>query len=140
MRTQDDRFWSKVDFGEDDAACWLWARAKSVDGYGVFAECRTKAAKAHRWAYESLRGPIPAGLEIDHLCRIRHCVNPWHMEPVDHLTNVRRSPGRQSHTHCVRGHEFTPENTRYHPSAPNVRVCRACRRYVPLAEFLARGG
>jgi hypothetical protein len=80
------RFWSKVDQGED---CWRWTACTS-NGYGRFSVKR-QPVLAHRFAYELLVGPIPEGLELDHLCRNRWCVNPDHLEPVTHDENVRRA-------------------------------------------------
>ena len=85
---------------------------------------------AHRVVYEILVGPIPVGLELDHLCRNRACVNPDHLEPVTTRTNLLRgySPWacRARQTHCKRGHEFTPENT--YGTGDGRRYCRTCRR------------
>lgn len=97
------RFWSKVDKGEN---CWLWTGRTKPDGYGVFKNKapngRWKHVYAHRFAYETERGPIPDGLTIDHLCRVRNCVNPDHLEPVTRNENMRRS----RKPHCRRGHLF----------------------------------
>lgn len=81
------RFWAKVDAEGD---CWVWTGALSDTGYGSFAPAG-KAKSAHRFAYESLVGPIPVGLQLDHLCRNRACVNPDHLEPVSATENTRRS-------------------------------------------------
>lgn len=84
----------------------------------------------HRVVYELRVGPIPEGLELDHLCRVRHCANPEHLEPVTGRENIRRgtSPsainGRK--THCKNNHEFTPENTYVSPLGK--RTCRTCRK------------
>lgn len=72
-------------------ACWEWIGSKSGDGYGRFWNGRG-LVNAHRWSYEDRRGEIPDGLELDHLCRNRSCVNPWHLEPVTKSENLRRSP------------------------------------------------
>lgn len=88
MSALDERFWAKVD-RRSDAECWLWLAATAGAGYGQFG-ANGKSVRAHRYAYEALVGPIPDGLEIDHLCNIRLCVNPGHMEPVTHAENVRR--------------------------------------------------
>lgn len=106
--------------------CWQWTAAASPTGYGHFWNGERVVA-AHRWAYEYFVGPIPEGLEIDHLCRNRSCVNPQHLDPVLHVANVRRSgiDGR-SEQHCRNGHEFTSENTYTHERT-GYRQCRACR-------------
>jgi hypothetical protein len=89
------RFWDKVRHG-GPADCWEWMGAKNPHGYGRFWVGR-KCYQAHRVIYEGAVGTIPDGLVIDHLCRVRHCVNPSHMEPVTDLENRRRGdkPGRK---------------------------------------------
>lgn len=117
------RFWAKV---EKTATCWNWLGATSDKrgGYGrVWRPRSRRHAYAHRVAYELEVGPIPDGLVIDHLCRNRTCVNPAHMEPVTFQENINRGIASPIKTHCIRGHEFTPENTR---QTPSKRTCRAC--------------
>ncbi len=84
------------------------------------------------------KGPIPEGLELDHLCRVRHCVNPDHLEAVTHRENIRRGLGGPR-SHCINGHEFTPENTSL---KRGWQACRACSREkmrVRAAANLAAG-
>ena len=90
----DERFWSKV--VKRDDGCWEWIAARKASGYGVFnTDGRFgPVRRAHVLAYEDRRGPVPDGLEIDHLCRNRWCVNPDHMEPVTHRENLRRGLGK----------------------------------------------
>lgn len=95
LPTIDDRFWSKVSEA-DAAACWLWQGAMNSAGYGAFTVSTGNSQPAHRVAYELLRAPIPAGLQIDHLCNNAACVNPWHMEPVTASVNQRRKHERQT--------------------------------------------
>lgn len=128
-RDPDDRFWSRVD---KSGECWIWTAGKNSAGYGQFS-LRRRTVYAHRYAYERLRGPIPDGLELDHLCRVRACVNPAHLEPVTRRENQLRgeSPIAQKArwTHCPRGHEFTPENTYYRPDGDGRhRLCKTCAR------------
>src|SRR5688572_10483798 len=113
-KSTEDRFWEKV---EQTATCWIW-KASTSSGYGDFW-VDGKTVKAHRYAYTLLVGPIPEGMELDHVrergCTMTNCVNPAHLEPVTHTVNVLRGNGacaqNARQTHCVRGHEFTPENT-----------------------------
>lgn len=120
-------FWSRVNKTDE---CWNWTAAKKQGGYGHML-WRGQYRPAHAIAYELLVGPITAGLELDHRCRNPACVRPAHLEPVTHYENVMRgrSPfaSRAKQTHCVRGHEFTPENTYIHKSR-GVRICRTCHR------------
>ncbi|MET8404472.1 HNH endonuclease [Streptomyces sp900116325] len=127
--TAEERFWSKVN---KTPTCWLWT-GPSRSGYGLFAWGSAKTLKghcAHRHAYELVRGAIPEGKVLDHLCRIPLCVNPDHLEPVTLGENVLRGIGTSAinkrKTHCVNGHEFTPENTRI--GKTGHRACRACDR------------
>ena len=107
--------------------CWLWDGALSGAGYGqIGAEGGSPILLAHRVAWELYRGPIPEGTELDHLCRVRGCVNPWHVEPVTHLMNMQRG-ARASQQHCKRGHEFTETNTYRQPSRPQWRACHPCK-------------
>lgn len=90
---------------------------------------RQQQMLAHRYAWITLVGEIPAGLHIDHLCRNKVCVNPDHLEPVTPRVNVLRGysmvAANARATHCTHGHEFTPENTRL---KHGDRICRQCRR------------
>lgn len=132
----EERFWSKVDKDgplsencPELGPCWLWTRAKRPLGYGVFV-LNGRLDGAHRVAYELTVGPIPEGLELDHLCRRPACVRPDHLRPVTHQENSLRgySPMAQQarQTHCIRGHELTEANVYRRPGNPNKRECRTC--------------
>lgn len=124
-----DRFWAKV---QQTESCWLWTAARDHRGYGEFRVELPPArpAKAHRFAYETLVGPIPDGLELDHLCRNRACVNPDHLEPVTGRVNTLRgeSPTAQNarKTHCVHGHELPPRP----PMGGRRPKCKTCRAAI----------
>lgn len=111
------RFWRRV--YADEYGCWLWVGALRAT-YGR-TSVGGRAVYAHRVAYEDLVGPIPEGLTIDHLCRIRICVNPWHLEPVTRRENIRRSPRRSL---CKKGH---PLDGMRKQGAYRIRECLTCK-------------
>lgn len=87
LLTLEDKFWRRADqVGE----CWLWTGPLNKDGYGQFGLVNGRMLRANRYAYELTNGLIPDGLVTDHLCRVRHCVNPSHMELVDMRENTVR--------------------------------------------------
>ena len=109
--------------------CWLWTGWRR-NGYGITRLESRNLLYLHRVMYELLRGPIPAGMQIDHLCRIRLCCNPEHLEVVTPRENFLRQPRNGTHTHCVHGHELTPENLKIRPDGR--RLCRACHRATQM--------
>lgn len=119
------RFWSYV---QKTDGCWLWTARLNQSGYGQFA-IGGAMPSVHRLSYEALVGPIPDGLQLDHLCRVRNCVRPDHLEPVTAHENMRRgtSPFAENirKEACPRGHEYTDENTWLYRGS---RYCRECRR------------
>lgn len=120
------RFWSKVDKSGD---CWIWRGSRASLGYGQFPIGK-RMTLAHRIAYTFIRGSIPDGLVLDHLCQNTSCVNPDHLDPVTHRENILR--GSSPHainarkTSCPSGHPYSAENT-YIP-ASGGRKCRTCHR------------
>lgn len=140
-RTVAERFWSKVSGGDVDT-CWVWtASINKATGYGHFGVSASKFVVAHRFSYEFLRAEIPAGLQIDHLCRNRACVNPWHLEPVTPRVNVLRSTNpaavnarRES---CVNGHPLTEDNI-YRVAGKSHRTCATCHREKARGYYHAK--
>lgn len=121
------RFWAKVAI--DPAGHLLWTANKGNGGYGLF-RVGSRNLLAHRFSYEALVGPIPDGLQIDHLCRIRACVAPDCLEPVTPRENTLRgntsAAANAAKTHCLNGHPFDEQNTRI--DSHGKRQCRECQR------------
>ncbi len=121
-------FESKV--AREKNGCWLWFGATS-DGYGQ-GHFKGKTRQAHRVSYELANGPIPEGMQLDHLCRIRCCINPAHLEPVTCKENVHRGNGyagiNSRKTHCKNGHPLSGENLCV--TLNGQRNCRICRKAV----------
>lgn len=124
---------------EPMSGCWLWDARTTPNGYGqAHINERKRTMVIHKALYELERGPVPAGLQLDHKCRVRNCVNPDHVEPVTCSENNRRglNPSivmarNKAITHCPQGHEFTPENTimyRAKGKKSESRYCRACKK------------
>jgi len=116
----------RITYKIDDNGCWLWTRGLTSHGYAEIWIDK-KRYKVHRYMYEQKYGKIKAGLVCDHLCRVRRCINPDHIEPVTIRENVLRGigivPENAYKTHCINGHEFTDSNTRL---SKGKRYCRAC--------------
>ena len=127
------RFFAKVDF---TPCCWLW-RGTRTRGHGRFW-MHGRKHPAHRVAYEWLVSTVPADLEIDHLCRVRHCVRPEHLEPVTGTENILRGAGFSAtnarKTHCPQGHAYDETNT---SRVGHSRRCRTCRRQSEAAARAA---
>lgn len=128
MPTEDERFENFV-ARDPNSGCWIWAGCTENGGYGIFtrsAEHGSKPIMAHRYSYEQSVGEIPEGLVIDHLCRVRCCVNPNHLEPVTHKENLNRGINAKSEkTHCPQGHPYSGDNL-YIRTDNGGRECKAC--------------
>lgn len=119
---------------EDEKGCWLWQGRLLPHGYGAF-QYQGLSTTAHRIVYIQLVGEIPKGLEMDHLCRVRNCCNPSHLEPVTHHTNVIRGVAAEvtkarhkERTHCKRGHPLSGDNVYLYDGKYPTRICRTCGR------------
>lgn len=125
-------FWAKVDPCRTDG-CWFWTASRNKLGYGRFYAYGVKSHAAHRYAHELLVGPIPDGLEINHVCRQPSCVNPQHLEAVTHQVNMRlgftgvpSGVQQRAKTMCPYGHYYSAANTYVNPRGE--RQCRTCVR------------
>lgn len=132
----DVRFWSHVDkdgpipdYAPHLGCCWVWTLKPTKLGYTQFAVGYTSDGRqihrmAYNWSWEQENGPIPLGMQLDHLCRVTICVRPSHLEAVTPKINMERVP---KPTHCPQGHPYDEENTYVRPSNGR-RVCQECRR------------
>lgn len=126
-----DKVTSRVDIADMgyDSPCWISNRVAQPNGYTKLG-VKGRTLLTHRVAYEAFVGPIPDGLMIDHLCRVRACCNPAHLEPVDARENLVRGDTLTAHqvqqTHCLRGHPLSGENLYLRPDRFG-RMCRECR-------------
>jgi hypothetical protein len=126
------RFWTKA-MPEPNSGCWLWTGAVMRNGYGAFHVPAMGTGLAHRVAYILFNGEIPSDLQIDHRCRVRHCVNPDHLEPVTAAENLRRGrEARGPSTVCQRGHSMA--DCIIEGGVRRCRVCRAKNRSDALAR------
>lgn len=130
-----ERFWPKVNKDGPlceslGTHCWLWTASLNNGGYGNIAGKKNGkpfAFKAHIVAYAAVNGPIPKGLTLDHLCRVRNCVNPSHLEPVTLRINILRGRGvgviNASKTHCPAGHVLSPDNIYQSGGSKQCKIC-----------------
>ncbi len=134
-----ERFKEKVNINTK-TGCWEWDASLNEEGYGQFW-IDNKTLRAHRVSYELFKGKIPQGLQLDHLCRVRNCVNPEHLEPVTNKENHARGlTGKINHhclkkTHCPQGHEYIGNNLYVDPKGH--RYCKPCAR-VRWREWKSR--
>lgn len=151
--TAEERFWSKVDKRAPDA-CWPWLVWIGQGGYGVFADSTAGSVTAHKYAYVLTAGPVPAGLQLDHLCHTndpgcslgprcphRACCNPLHLELVTPRENVMRARTAPTainarKTRCLRGHPLSGDNLGV--SRVGKRYCITCRRERDRANYLRK--
>ena len=132
----EDRFWQKV---EKNEGCWIWTGSKSKLGYGYF-QINNKTKYAHRVSKELRHGSIAEGLVVCHKCDNPSCVNPDHLfigtMKDNMLDKMKKGRGRNNNTdktHCIHGHEFTPENTKI--TYRGNRQCKACNRFLAMRTY-----
>ncbi len=140
-----DRFWAKVnkngplpEYAPDLGNCWLWTAYHRSDGYGQFRES-PRTVRVHRWAYEQEYGPIPDGLQLDHLCRVHSCVKPSHLEAVTAAENSQRGETglhQRIKIYCPQGHPYDEENTYV---SQGRRECRTCNRESTRVSYAKHG-
>lgn len=127
-----DRFYRFIE-KIPEHGCWIWMGHLKPNGYGMFDK-----KNAHRVSYEFEIGQIPKGLDLDHLCRVRGCVNPNHLEPVTRSENLRRGETgsfakkqAEHRTHCTHGHPYDDKNTRWYSTKYGLaRSCKECQRQI----------
>lgn len=132
------RFWEKVLIRE--SGCWEWLGSKNWDGYGhSWHPGKNRIGLVHRWTYEAAKGPMPAGLVTDHLCRNRACCNPQHLEAVTYFVSTHRSTNPMAkfakRTHCAKGHPFSGENLLIRENGG--RRCRTCKNEIERRQYHA---
>lgn len=138
-----ERFRSKIRIDDPPIpfrdSCWTWTAHLDRKGYGRFQERSYVSARAHRFSYEALVGPIPGDLTIDHLCSNKACVNPAHMEPVTNAENVRRSRGSTEATFSC-GHPRSEENSVPTSAKPYTAFkCRMCKNRGDRSRRMTEG-
>ena len=118
-----------------ETGCWIWIAKINKDGRGqvkIRINGKWTSDLAHREVYKVYRGPIPNGTELDHLCRVPCCVNPWHLEPVTHKVNSQRGMGtwpmNPRRTHCKRGHLLLEANLVHYEGRNRCRLCCNLRK------------
>ncbi len=119
-----ERVWLRVE--PETNGCWIWKGYIGDGGYGLIVLDRRR--RVHRYLYEEFIGPVPDGLVLDHLCRVRHCVNPTHLEVVTQGENLRRGMGfpgiNARKTHCPQGHPYEGRNLKRNAGKRQCRICQ----------------
>lgn len=128
-------FWEKV---IKTKTCWLWVGNKNSRGYGQLCRKIGTTEFAHRVSYELIKGEIPKGMVLDHLCRVHNCVNPDHLEPVTNRENIMRGIGvaaeNAKKTHCPKGHQYSNKNYKS-INRKNKRRCIKCESAKKVANY-----
>lgn len=138
-----EKYEQRTDTSRGELGCWLWTGKLNHDGYAraVFGK---RHQMVHRWIYEQTYGPVPEGLECDHVCRNRACVNPAHINAVTHYENMQNrsmesfGKAQREKTHCPKGHPLSGDNLYVAPKRPTRRDCKACRSQSSKAQSAVR--
>lgn len=117
--------------------CWLWTGFKVTHGYGGLMH-EGVMMSAHRWSYQYHLGPIAKGMHIHHKCRVKHCVNPDHLEMLTPLAHAKHNPPAKK-THCLRGHPLTEFYKSIRPDGTYSRRCKVCHLDLCRRRDMARG-
>lgn len=132
-------------YKDPNSGCWIYLGQINAKGYPLCSFVNFKTKTAYRLVYELCKGKIPAGLEIDHVCRVRSCINPNHLDAVTHAENMRRSIGYNIGHHvltvCRKGHPYTPENEiirRHWKTGAIYHNCRICTNEAQRKNALKR--
>lgn len=130
----DRKLWGRVELVDNNGwDCWKWTGGLKDNGYSNVYLGNRRQMSGHRLSYQLMIGDIPDGLDLDHLCRLRSCINPYHLEPVTRRVNTLRSPigiaaSKAAQTECIHGHAFTAENTIRNRNG--TRKCRRCHNAI----------
>ncbi len=134
--TMEERF-SQYVIPVTESGCWLWTGGLVRHGYGAFHLQKNRKVHAHRFAYQLWKGPLDRTMDVDHLCKVKCCVNPDHLEMVTHRENVLRGNARAAHqarqTHCKNGHPLNGNNLIMR--GLYRRNCRTCGNAARLAYY-----
>lgn len=137
-----DRFWDKIEV-IPFCGCWIWVGCQNAKGYGRIGwpvpGSRRKTRLTHVVAFEVLSGDVPAGLDLDHICRTHSCCNPYHLEPVTRLVNIWRGVRKDGQTRCKNGHPLDEINAPWRKNGKGIRArkCKTCNR-VARRKYDAR--
>lgn len=137
-KVNDQLFWSKV---EKVDTCWLYSGTLNDQGYGIVSYGHTRKIRAHRYSYELVNGPIPEGMVLDHICRVRNCVRPIHLRVVTRGENVLLGTGlaaqKLRQQHCCYGHSLD-DAIRIQKKDGIRRTCRKCNQIRCRNAYLKR--
>lgn len=112
---------------KNDKGCWLWKGSLTVRGKYAQMNIRGRVVRVHRWLYQKLKKKVSRRLDLDHTCRVRHCINPEHLEPVTRKVNLARGVGGKPWSRCAQGHDVLGDNVYTRPGSGR-KECFTCKR------------